>query len=65
MKNQKQLIKTGVMARRLGVTVAWLREEAAAGKIPSLKAGNVFLFNPEAVEKVLVQRATQGGDHAA
>jgi excisionase family DNA binding protein len=45
------------MARLLRVSVSWLRAEAEAGRVPSLRAGRTFLFNPEAVEKVLAARA--------
>jgi excisionase family DNA binding protein len=43
-------------ADRLGVPVAWLRREAQAGRIPHLKAGRRILFNPELVERVLLER---------
>jgi len=54
------------MARRLGVTQAWLREQAEAGNVPSIKAGKRYLFNAEAVEQTLARAAAQnrqGGDH--
>jgi len=47
------------MARRLRVPVHWLRAEAEAGRVPALRAGNVYLFNSEAVERVLTERAAQ------
>lgn len=37
----------------------WLRAEAEANRIPHIKAGNALLFNPEVVERLLVQRAAQ------
>jgi excisionase family DNA binding protein len=53
-------------ARRLGVTQKWLREQADAGRIPCLKAGNRYLFNPTAVQEMLTARAAKtqhgGGD---
>ena len=49
------------MARRLHVPVQWLREQAEAGNIPHLKAGRALLFDPEAVERVLLQLARGGG----
>lgn len=49
----------GPMARRLRVTAKWLREEAEAGRIPHLKAGPRLLFDPETVERVLLERARQ------
>jgi hypothetical protein len=39
----------------------WLRDEAEAGRIPHLKAGKALLFDPEAVERVLVERAGREG----
>ena len=40
----------------LGVPVAWLRDEAKAGRVPYLKVGRRILFDPETVERVLVER---------
>ncbi len=60
MDNAPRLLVTGVMARRLRVPVAWLREEAEAGRIPHLKAGRTLLFEPETVERVLIARAKRG-----
>lgn len=51
-------------ATRLGVPAAWLRSEAQAGRVPHLRAGRRILFNPVAVERVLLERAireAQGG----
>jgi hypothetical protein len=53
------LILIGPMARRLHVTTAWLRAEADAGRVPCLKAGSRYLFSPEAVMRVLAERAAQ------
>jgi hypothetical protein len=44
-------------AARLGVPAAWLRAEAVAGRVPSLRVGRRLLMNPEAVERVLLERA--------
>lgn len=53
-------------ATRLGVPAAWLRSEAQAGRVPHLRAGRRILFNPAAVERVLLERANReaqgGGD---
>jgi hypothetical protein len=51
------------MARRLGVTARWLRAEADAGRVPCLRAGNRYLFNPLAVQQAVAQRAA-GGEEA-
>lgn len=47
------------MSRRLGVTRQWLREQADAGKVPCLKAGKRYLFNPVAVQETLAAKATK------
>ena len=60
------LLSLARMARRLRVTVAWLRDEADAGRVPCLLAGTRYLFAPEAVERVLAARAAEekGVGHA-
>jgi hypothetical protein len=57
MVSDSRLLPIGPMARRLRVPVRWLRDEADAGRIPHLKAGKVFLFDPLTVERVLLERA--------
>lgn len=49
------------VAVRLGVPAAWLRAEADAGRIPHLRVGRRMLLNPQAVERVLLERAQQTG----
>lgn len=48
------------MARRLRVPQRWLRAEAEAGRVPCIRAGRRFLFAPDAVERVLAERAASG-----
>lgn len=53
------------LAQRLGLPAAWLKTEAEQGRIPSLRAGRRLMFNPEAVEQALLERAgnaSKGGD---
>jgi hypothetical protein len=50
------------LARKLGLSAAWLKTEANAGRIPCLKVGRRLRFNPAAVERVLSTRAS--GDRA-
>ncbi len=57
METKPKLLTVGPMARRLRVPVQWLREQAEAGNIPHLKAGRALLFDPETVERVLLQLA--------
>jgi excisionase family DNA binding protein len=54
-----ELLTMSRMARRLGVTQRWLREQANTGKIPCLKAGNRYLLNPTAVEEALAAKAAR------
>lgn len=54
-----ELLTDSQMARTLRVNVRWLRSEAEAGRIPAVKAERRFLFNREAVERALAQRAAQ------
>jgi len=49
-----------VAAARLGVPAAWLSNEADADRIPFLRVGRRRMFNVEAVEGVLLERAAQG-----
>jgi hypothetical protein len=46
-----------------GLTQSWLKAEAEAGRIPYFRAGRRMLFDPEAVEQVLLKRARQGVTH--
>lgn len=54
-----EVISLGRMARRAGVTHRWLREQADAGKLPCIKAGTRYLFNPEAVQEALATQAAR------
>lgn len=56
-----EILGLAAMARRLGVTKHWLRVEADAGRVPALRAGSRFLFNPKAVEEILAAQAKQRG----
>ena len=51
------LLTIRMLAQRLKLPATWLRTEAQAGRIPYLKAGQRMLFNAEAVERVLLDRA--------
>ena len=52
-----KLVPLGVMARRLRVRSAWLRAEAEAGRLPHVPADPGPLFDPQVVERVLLERA--------
>ncbi len=62
-----ELLSLARLARRLGVTQDWLRDQADAGNVPCLKAGKRYLFNVVAVQEALAVQAArtrQGGDDA-
>lgn len=53
-----QLCDLPTLARRLGVSQKWLRDECQAGRLPHLPAdGRRLLFNQSAVEAKLAERA--------
>lgn len=52
-----QLLNTRTLARKLGLSAAWLKAEANAGEVPCLKVGRRLLFNAAAVEQILLGRA--------
>ncbi len=52
-----ELLTLPRMSRKLGVTQRWLREQADCGRVPCLKAGSRYLFNPTAVARVLATEA--------
>ncbi len=53
------LLSLSGMARRLGVAREWMKEQADSGKVPCLKAGKRYLFNPIAVQEALAAKAAQ------
>ena len=53
------LLPLARMARELGVPRDWLQREAESGALPSVQAGDAFLFHPPVIERILVQRASQ------
>lgn len=55
----RSLLPLNIVARRLRVPVRWLQAEADAGRVPCLRAGNVFICDPDAVESALLERARQ------
>lgn len=50
------------MAARLGVTSKWLREQAEAGKIPGLRAGDRWLFIPDVASAAVRAMAGQAAE---
>jgi hypothetical protein len=56
---ESRLLPVNIVARRLRVPVRWLRAEAEAGRVPSLRAANAILCDPAAVETALLERARE------
>ncbi len=57
-----QIVPIGKAAEILNVPASWLLAEAKAGRIPCLWVGKRRLrVNPEAVGRVLAERAAKGG----
>jgi hypothetical protein len=50
------------LAGELGLPLAWLKDEAKAGRIPSLQVGRSRLFHAEAVRRTLARRASNAAD---
>lgn len=61
-----ELVSDTQLARILGISAAWLRDEAESGRLPGVRAGKRFLFNLPTVERILSERASteraRGGD---
>lgn len=58
----KTFIPLHALSRRLGLPAAWIKTEAEAGRIPSLRAGRRLMFNPDVVERILIDRAKANAD---
>jgi excisionase family DNA binding protein len=52
------------LAARLRLPAGWLRQEAMAGRLPCLRIGRRLLFNKEAVERALADRAASSREAA-
>jgi hypothetical protein len=55
--NERLLLNAHGLAARLRLPAEWLKGEALAGRIPCLRVGRRLLFNADAVEQVLAERA--------
>ena len=60
-----ELVNEWTLARVLGLPREWLLVEADAGRIPCLRVGCKRRFNPEAVRRVLAERAATAKSHRA
>ena len=54
-----ELLSLSRLARRLGVTQQWLRDQADCDTIPCLKAGKRYLFNVSAVQEAVAVLAAR------
>lgn len=45
------------LADRFGLPLAWVKAEALVGRLPCLRVGRRLMFNIEAVEQALRERA--------
>ena len=52
-----QLALPTQLASELKLSAEWLRQEARAGRLPHLPAGDTILFNRDAVREALARRA--------
>ena len=55
------LLPFRAIARKLRVPVGWLKDEAAAGRIPHLKTGTQYMGRLSVIEAVLAERAKREG----
>jgi hypothetical protein len=53
----RELLSLRRMAARLGVPSQWLKEQAEAGSVPGLKAGERWLFKPDVVAAAVSKMA--------
>ena len=44
-------------AYRLGISAAWIRTEALAGRLPHIRVGRRLMFNIPVVEAALIEQA--------
>ena len=55
------LITIGQLARKLKISVLWLRRQADRGVLPCIDADGKLFFNIEAVKMKLAELAATGG----
>ena len=60
--NSPDIVRLDELARRLRLPKSFLERETRAGRIPSLRAGNRRVFNPDAVRRALAEQAAKGGE---
>lgn len=65
MLRSPDLVTATALARLYGLQASWLRDEAFAGRLPALLAGEAVLFNRSSVERALAERAAQTAGRGA
>ena len=63
--DDKPFVTLSSLATRTGLPARWLKDEAAAGRIPFLIVGKKPMFNPATVERALAARTETGQQEAA
>ena len=56
-ETERTFVPLPTLAYRLGLSGSWLKAEAEAGRLPCLRVGRKLMFNIEAIEATLVERA--------
>lgn len=64
MENSPHFVTLRALAKRLCLPATWLKAETDRGRIPCLRAGRRCLYNVEAVEQCLLNRAVTNGFQA-
>ncbi|MCC6681135.1 MAG: helix-turn-helix domain-containing protein [Phycisphaeraceae bacterium] len=59
--NEPRFISVLEAAAKLGVPAAWLKREADSGRVPAIRAGRRLRIDPDAVARVLLERARISG----
>lgn len=56
MDKRIEIVPLVRMAKTIGVPQWWLRQEVDEGRVPGLRAGGQYLFDPELVAQALATR---------
>jgi excisionase family DNA binding protein len=63
--DQTKLASLYEVAKETGLSVRWLRQQAIAGTIPSVKCGRSWRFNIRRVEEAIDRMATARAEGGA
>ena len=61
MATETTLVSLPGLARHFNLPAPWLKAETEAGRLPHLRAGDRYLFDPALVEQVLLERVRARG----